>query len=221
MEDATEGHSMGSMGSTDKTMVALVALEQVKRGEASLEDEVTVTAQDREIELLSTDEPLFTHLPATGVKTGTTPGAGSSLVATAAAEDEAYFSVILEAREDRSAASIWALEHGFAAYDRPEIVAGGEKYAEADVPYRRGERMGLVARESVEGLVDGDPEAGREVRVFEDLPGSAHPDTTLGEGRPRSSPARATTRPRCGSGCGIQSRGFLRRRGRGQRRLGR
>jgi len=34
---------MGSMGSTDKTMVALVALEQVKRGEASLEDEVTVT----------------------------------------------------------------------------------------------------------------------------------------------------------------------------------
>ena len=90
---------MGSMGSTDKTMVALVALEQVKRGEASLEDEVTVTAQDREIELLSIDEPLFTHLPATGVKTGTTPGAGSSLVATAAAEDEAYVSVILEARE--------------------------------------------------------------------------------------------------------------------------
>jgi hypothetical protein len=172
MEDATEGHSMGSMGSTDKTMVALVALEQVKRGEVSL-------------------------------------------------EDEAYFSVILDAREDRSAASIWALEHGFAAYDRPDLVAGGEKYAEADVPYRRGERVGLVARESVEGLVDGDPEVGREVRVFEDLPGSAYPDTTLGEGRPRSSPARATTRPRCGSGCSIQSRGFLRRRGRGQRRLGR
>jgi D-alanyl-D-alanine carboxypeptidase len=36
MEDATERHSMGS---TDKIMVALVALEQVKRGEASLEDE--------------------------------------------------------------------------------------------------------------------------------------------------------------------------------------
>jgi serine-type D-Ala-D-Ala carboxypeptidase (penicillin-binding protein 5/6) len=87
-------------------------------------DHVTVTAQDREIELLSTDELLFTHLPATGVKTGTTPGAGSSLVATAAAEDEAYFSVILDAREDSSAASIWALEHGFAAYDRPDLVAG-------------------------------------------------------------------------------------------------
>jgi len=40
MEDATERHSMGS---TDKIMVALVALEQVKRGEASLEDEVTIS----------------------------------------------------------------------------------------------------------------------------------------------------------------------------------
>ena len=31
------------MGSTDKIMVALVALEQVKRGKASLEDEVTIS----------------------------------------------------------------------------------------------------------------------------------------------------------------------------------
>ena len=258
------------MGSTDKIMIALVALEQVKRGEASLEDEVTVskdaaafaiveetnqraqafgledtrfqnpkgldtrgqyssardlasmarvavacpefreivttdyvtvTAKDREIELLSTDELLFTHPPATGVKMGTTPGAGSSLVATAAAEDEAYSSVILDAREDRSAASIWVLEHGFAAYDRPDLVARGEKYAEADVPYRRGERVGLVARESVEGLVDGDPEAGRKVRVFEDLPGSAHPDTTLGEGRPRC--RQQGLRRRRGVGAGV------------------
>jgi serine-type D-Ala-D-Ala carboxypeptidase (penicillin-binding protein 5/6) len=170
---------------------------------------------------LSTDELVFTYPPTTGVKTGTTPGAGSSLVATVAAEDEAYFSVILDTRGDRFAVSIRALEHGFAAYDRRDLVAGGEKYAEADVPYRRGVRVGLVAKESVEGLVDGDPEARREVRVFEDLPGSAKPDTTLGEGRPRSSPARTTTRPRCGSGCGIQSGGFLRRRGRGQRRPGR
>ncbi len=41
--------------------------------------------------------------------------------------------------------------------------------------------MSLVAEESVEGLVDGDPEVGREVGVLEDLPGSAKPGTTLGE----------------------------------------
>jgi serine-type D-Ala-D-Ala carboxypeptidase (penicillin-binding protein 5/6) len=97
-------------------------------------DYVTGTAQDREIELLITDELLFTCPLATGVKTGTTPVAGSSLVATAAAEDEACFSVILDAKEDRFAASIRALEHGFAVYDRRDLVAGGEKYAEADVP---------------------------------------------------------------------------------------
>ena len=144
-------------------------------------DYATVTTQDREIELLSTNELLFTYPPATGVKTGTTPGAGPSLVASAAAEDEAYVSVILDAREDRFAASIRSLEHAFAAYDRRDLVAGGEKYAEADVPYRRGERVGLVAKESVEGLVDGDPEVGREVRVFKDLPGSAKAGTTLGK----------------------------------------
>ena len=164
-------------------------------------DYVTVTAQDREIELLSTDELLFTTPPATGVKTGTTSGAGSSLVATAAAEDEAYSSVILDARVDRSVASIWALDHGFAAYDRPDLVAGGEMYAEADEPYRRGERVGLVARESVEGLVDGDPEAGREVRVFEDLPGSAHPARRSVRGDPAR--RQQGLRRRRGVGAGV------------------
>jgi serine-type D-Ala-D-Ala carboxypeptidase (penicillin-binding protein 5/6) len=144
-------------------------------------DYATITTQDREIELLSTNELLFTYPPATGVKTGTTPGAGPSLVASAAAEDEAYVSVVLDAREDRFVASIRALEHGFAAYDRRYPVAGGEKYAAVDVPYRRGERVGLVAKESIEVLVDGDPEVGREVRVFEELPGSAKRGTTLGE----------------------------------------
>jgi beta-lactamase family protein len=49
-----------------------------------------------------------------------------------------------------------------------------------DLPPGRA-RVSLVAEESVEGLVDGDPEVGREVGVLEDLPGSAKPGTTLGE----------------------------------------
>ena len=52
MEDATERLSMGS---TDKIMVALLALEQVGMVKASPEDEVTVSED------------------AAGVKTGTTP----------------------------------------------------------------------------------------------------------------------------------------------------
>jgi D-alanyl-D-alanine carboxypeptidase (penicillin-binding protein 5/6) len=141
----------------------------------------TISTQDREIELVSTNDLLFTYPPATGVKTGTTPGAGPSLVASAAAEDESYVSVVLDSKEDRFAASILALEHGFATYDREDLVQGGERYATVEKPYRRGETVELVARESVDGLVDGDSDVEREARVFEDLPGSAEPGAKLGE----------------------------------------
>jgi D-alanyl-D-alanine carboxypeptidase (penicillin-binding protein 5/6) len=78
-------------------------------------DYATITTQDREIPLTTTNDLLFIYPLATGVKRGTTPAAGPSLVASAAAENESYLSVVLDAREDRFAASIRALEHGFAA----------------------------------------------------------------------------------------------------------
>ena len=140
-----------------------------------------ISTQDREIELVSTNDLLFTYPPATGVKTGTTPRAGPSLVASAAAENESYVSVVLDSKEDRFAASIRALEHGFATYDREELVQGGERYATVEKPYRRGETVELAAKESVDGLVDGDSDVAREARVFEDLPGSAAPGAKLGE----------------------------------------
>ena len=141
----------------------------------------SITTQDREIPLTTTNDLLFTYPPATGVKTGTTPGAGPSLVASAATGDESYVSVVLDAREDRFRASIRALEHGFAAYDRADLVVEGERYARADVPYRRERTVELVAQESVDGLLDGTSDVEREVRVFENLPGSARPGIKLGE----------------------------------------
>src|SRR3712207_6917280 len=48
---------------------------------------VAVTTQDREIELLSTNELPLTCPPATGVTTGATLDAGPSLAASVAAED--------------------------------------------------------------------------------------------------------------------------------------
>jgi D-alanyl-D-alanine carboxypeptidase (penicillin-binding protein 5/6) len=141
----------------------------------------TITTQDREIPLTNTNNLLFVYPPATGVKTGTTPGSGPSLVASAASGNESYISVVLDAREDRFAASIHELEHGFAAYDRVNLVTEGKEYASADVPYRRGETVDLVAKENVDGLVDGNSRVERGVRVFEDLPASAKPGTKLGE----------------------------------------
>ena len=141
----------------------------------------TISTRDREIPLTNTNDLLFTYPPATGVKTGTTPEAGPSLVASAAADNESYLFVILDAREDRFAASIRELEHGFATYERVDLVNEGQRCARAEVPYRRGETVDLVAKESVEGLVGGNSEVEREVRVSEDLPGSARPVTELGE----------------------------------------
>jgi serine-type D-Ala-D-Ala carboxypeptidase (penicillin-binding protein 5/6) len=141
----------------------------------------TISTQDREIPLTNTNDLLFTYPPATGVKTGTTPAAGPSFVASAAAADESYLSVVLDAKEDRFGASIRALEHGFATYDRVDLVVEGERYAKSGVPYRRGETVELVAEQSVGGLVDGTSDVEREARVLEDLPGSAAPGTKLGE----------------------------------------
>ena len=135
----------------------------------------------REMPLANTNELLFSYPPATGVKTGTTPAAGETLVSSAAAGDEAYACVVLDAAEDRFAASARTLEHGFAAYDRRDLVVEGRRYAATEVPYRRAETVDLVARGSVEGLVDKSTRVEREVRVVGELPDSVRTGTRLGE----------------------------------------
>ena len=141
----------------------------------------TIATPYREIPLTNTNELLFAYPPATGVKTGTTPAAGESLVSSAAQGDEAYAFVILDAGEDRFGASVRALEHAFAAYDRADLVVRGEKYAGADVPYRREESIDLVASRGVEGLVDASPEVEREITVTKNPPDSARAGTRLGQ----------------------------------------
>ncbi len=141
----------------------------------------TITTLYREIPLTNTNETLFAYPPATGVKTGTTPAAGPCLVVSAASGDESYAFVVLDAREERFAASIRALEHAFAAYDRADLVVRDQKYAGAGVPYRRDRSIDLVAARDVEGLVDADPEVRREVSIAKNPPPSARPGTRLGE----------------------------------------
>ena len=162
------------------TMTSL-AMRRPEFREMVATEYATITTQDREIPLTNTNELLFSYAPATGVKTGTTPAAGEALVASAARGDEPYVSVVLDAGEDRFAASMRLLEHGFAAHDRKNLVAEGERYAEADVPYRRGETVPVVAQESVDGLVDADSQVKREVEVVRVLPPAARRGTRLGE----------------------------------------
>ena len=141
--------------------------------------ETTISTQDRTIPLVNTNDLLFTYTPATGVKTGTTPAAGPSLVASAAAGDESYITVVLD-DEQRFEDAAMMLEHGFAAYDRGDLISENEKYSEVDVPYRRGEKIDLIAAKSVQGLVDKSPNVERRVEVKEKLPPFVRPDTKLG-----------------------------------------
>jgi D-alanyl-D-alanine carboxypeptidase len=165
----------------DLATMTRVAMQNPLFRETVSKEYATITTLYREIPLTNTNELLFAYPPATGVKTGTTPAAGECLVSSAADGDEAYAFVVLDAGEDRFGASIRALEHAFAAYDRKALVAEGQRYAGAGVPYRRGESIDLVAARDVEGLVDASPNVEREISVTEDPPPSARPGARLGE----------------------------------------
>lgn len=175
--DARDHHT----SARDLATMTRVAMQNPEFREIVSTEYATIVTPYREIPLTNTNELLFAYPPATGVKTGTTPAAGESLVSSAASGDEEYAFVILDAGEDRFAASIRAFEHAFAAYDRTDLVLRGKKYAGAGVPYRRDESIDLVASRDVEGLVDASPEVEREIRVIEDPPDSARPGTRLGE----------------------------------------
>ena len=174
--DGREHYSSAS----DLAEMTRVAFEYPIFREMVATPSAVITTADREIPLASTNELLASYVPTTGVKTGTTPGAGSSLVASAGAGDESYVAVFLDSREDRFGAAMRVLEHGFAAYERPKLVTEGDLYTTTEVPFRRAQKVGLIAGDNVTGLVDADSKVEREVEVVEELPSSAKPGTRLG-----------------------------------------
>lgn len=141
----------------------------------------TIATPEREIPLASTNELLGTYPPSTGVKTGTTPGAGPSLVSSAESGNESYVSVVLGTQADRYADAVAMLEYGFAAFERPALIVEGERYSEAVAPYRRDETVPLVAAENVEWVVGAASEVERETSVMDELPDSASRGDVLGE----------------------------------------
>jgi serine-type D-Ala-D-Ala carboxypeptidase (penicillin-binding protein 5/6) len=140
----------------------------------------SVYTPDREIPLASTNELLSSYRAATGVKTGTTPAAGESLVTSAAKGDESYVCVILDSREERFGASARTLRYGFVAHDRKNLVARGGNYATMEPPYRRDKVVDLVAKGDVAGLTGASPNVEREVELADHPPLSARAGTRLG-----------------------------------------
>ncbi len=164
----------------DLTSLAQSALESPVFREIVDTTRATVDTQEgREIPLQNTNELLFYYPPANGVKTGTTPAAGKSLVASAAAGDEAYLAVVLNAA-DRFGETEEAFKYGFDAYDRREVVEKGARYAEVPMPYREERSVRLVAEKSVSDLAEKGATLERSVTVEKELPDAAEPGTELG-----------------------------------------
>ncbi len=152
--------------------------ETVATTDSSITTEAT---QNRTIEFSNTNLLLNSYTPATGVKTGTTPQGGASLVSSAESGDESYIAVVLDAPTDevRFGGSERALEYGFGSFDRSPLVKGDKVYDEITLPYRRDESRKLVAAKSAEELVGPGTEIERQVKTGEP-PASAQKGDEIG-----------------------------------------
>src|SRR5215212_3906705 len=149
--DASEHYS----SARDLAEIARAAMEYPEFREIVDTETATISTQSREIEVYNTNNLLYTYGPAIGVKTGTSPEGGASLVAAAKEGDESYIAVVLDANGDqyRFTAAQKALDFGFADYEREALVRKGNVYEKVGLPFRREESMGLAAAEDVPGLV--------------------------------------------------------------------
>ena len=168
--DAREHYS----SARDLAEIARAAMEYPEFREMVDTETATISTQSREIEVVNTNNLLYAYEPATGVKTGTSPEAGPSLVAAAKEGDESYVAVVLDAKgeEYRFEAARTALDFGFADYEREALVREGEVYEEVGLPFRREESVGLAAAEDVPGLVGPSLEVERRATAKEPPPGA-------------------------------------------------
>jgi len=176
--DSSEHYS----SARDLAIIARAAMEYPFFVETVATRYASITTQDRTIEFPSTNNLLEFYPAATGIKTGTTPQGGSSLVSSAESGDESYIAVVLDAPTDdiRFIASERALEYGIGSFDRRPLVNGDKVYEEVTLPYRRDESRELVATEDAAGLVGPGSEVERRVRAGE-LPSEAQSGEKLGE----------------------------------------
>jgi serine-type D-Ala-D-Ala carboxypeptidase (penicillin-binding protein 5/6) len=156
----------------DMAQIARAAMRYGQFRDIVATEEATISTQDREIGLFTTNNLLYIYEPATGVKTGTSPEAGPSLIASAKEGDESYIAVLLDARGEqyRFSAAQNILDFGFADYEREALISEGRAYEKVGLPYRREESVGLVAAEDVPGLVGPGLEVERKVLVIEAPP---------------------------------------------------
>lgn len=144
--------------------------------------EATITTQDRKIQFFTTNDLLSTYSPATGVKTGTTPKGGASLVSSAASGGESYIAVVLDATgdEERFVGSREILEYAFDNYEQETLIPKNKVYGKMNVPYHRGDSIKLASAKGVEALVGKGEKVERRV-TKKKAPDSVEAGQKLGE----------------------------------------
>src|SRR5215204_2987103 len=166
--DSSEHYS----SARDLAKIAGAAMEYPEFREIVDTDTATISTQSREIEVYNTNNLLYTYGPAIGVKTGTSPEAGPTLVAAAKEGDESYVAVVLDANGDqyRFTAAQKALDFAFADYEREALVREGQVYEKVGLPFRREESVGLAAAEDVPALAGPGLEVERRTTTDEPPP---------------------------------------------------
>ena len=171
----------------DLAEITREALEYPEFREIVGKAQVTITTQDREIPLDTTNLLVapnsgYDYDAAIGVKTGTSPAAGPSLISAAQNGEESYVAVVLGAAEDlyRFEASRTALEYGFGDFGRESFIKDEAPFKKLQLPYRREESVQLVAEKSVSGLGGPGLEVEQRVQVEKEAPPSAEAGQELG-----------------------------------------
>ncbi len=180
----TRGHYSSAR---DLAEITREALEYPEFREIVGKAQVTITTQDREIPLDTTNLLVapnsgYDYDAAIGVKTGTSPAAGPSLISAAQNGEESYVAVVLGAAEDlyRFEASRTALEYGFGDFGEESFVKDEAPFKKLQLPYRREESVQLVAEKSVSGLGGPGLEVEQRVQVEKEAPPSAEAGQELG-----------------------------------------
>jgi len=171
----------------DLARITREAMEYPEFREIIGKTSVTITTQDREIPLDTTNLLIapnsgYDYGPANGVKTGTSPAAGPSLVSSAQNGEESYVAVILDAAGDlyRFEASESALEYGFGDFGEKAFVEKDAPFEKLQLPYRREESVELVAERNISGLGGPGLEVERRVEAENEAPPSAEAGRELG-----------------------------------------
>lgn len=171
----------------DLARITREAMEYPEFREIVGKTEVTITTQDREIQLDTTNLLIapnsgYGYEAANGVKTGTSPEAGPSLISSAQNGEESYVAVVLGAAGDlyRFEASETVLEYGFGDFGEKTFVEQDAPFEKLQLPYRRDESVELVAEKDISGLGGPGLEVERRVETENEAPPSAEAGRELG-----------------------------------------